>query len=258
MVPAMTTMPVGSGWAWSRPVPWLLAWRYFRTTRRDASIRFLSTMTTGGIALGVAALVLAVAALSGFQAELLRQILSQTPALQIQLQDGEATRIGEAMRIARETVPGSRLQQILVGRGLVAEGGGLEPVEVVGYEREIPVWFPGLERTGDPGIVLPAALARVWGVTAGDTVELVSPRPQLSPVGLIPRSRFLRVEGVYDADRVEEEERRVAVPLAVAQTLLWPGDRRIDIEPGSGTSVTRSAAALRDRLGEDAAVVTAR
>ena len=70
-------------WYWSLPVSWLLALRYFRSTRKDASIRFLSSMTSGGIALGVSALVLAVAALSGFQARLLEQILARTPELQI-------------------------------------------------------------------------------------------------------------------------------------------------------------------------------
>jgi len=67
---------------------WHVALRYCRSTRADAHIRVLSTLTGGGLALGTAALVLALAALSGFQNHLLAAARTYSPALQIELAGG--------------------------------------------------------------------------------------------------------------------------------------------------------------------------
>ena len=60
------------------PLPLWVAIRYLKSTRRDAFITFLSMTAAGGIALGVAALILALAALSGFQAALKGEVLART------------------------------------------------------------------------------------------------------------------------------------------------------------------------------------
>ncbi|KAB2954772.1 MAG: lipoprotein-releasing system transmembrane subunit LolC, partial [Thermoanaerobaculia bacterium] len=61
--------------------PFLVARRFLRSTRRDAFTSFLSAVAAGGIGLGVAALVLALAALAGMQRLLRAEILARTPAL---------------------------------------------------------------------------------------------------------------------------------------------------------------------------------
>ena len=202
---------VASRWAWGRSATLLIAWRYFRSTRKDASIRFLSTMTAGGIALGVAALVLAVAALAGFQTELLSQILARTPALQVLVGDPLAA---QELRSVLEEMEGIEVQELLVGRGLLAERGKLQPVEIVGYEKSVPRWFPDLALGDGEGMILSLSLARRWGVDDGQVLEVISPRPQLSPLGLIPRNRFLPLQGTFSGGRLAEHEGRIAMPLS--------------------------------------------
>jgi len=68
-----------------RSFPLLVALRYLRSTRRDAFTSFLSAVAAGGIGLGVAALVLALAALAGMQRLLRAEILARTPALVLTL-----------------------------------------------------------------------------------------------------------------------------------------------------------------------------
>jgi len=67
------------------PFPVLLAVRYLRSTRRDAFASFLSAVAAGGIGLGVAALVLSLAVISGFQEALRSELVGRTPQILIDL-----------------------------------------------------------------------------------------------------------------------------------------------------------------------------
>ena len=243
-------------WSWSLPVPLMLALRYARSSRREASVRFLSGVTAGGIALGVGALILAVAALSGFQATLLDEVLSRSPRLQVGVSPGadlEAVRQAVAADPAVEST-----QAILVGTGWIVHQGRLQACELYGVEREVPAWFPGRAGESVEGLVVPDALARGFGLETGESVRVISPRPTLTPFARqIPRSRSLRVTGIFEAGRSEDFEARAVVPLAVAESLLWGTDRRLDLTV-EVAEVPAAAARLRAALPSGVTVVTYR
>ncbi|MEE9561567.1 MAG: lipoprotein-releasing system transmembrane subunit LolC, partial [Thermoanaerobaculia bacterium] len=67
------------------PFSLYVALRYLKSTRRDALITFLSATAAGGVGLGIAALILALAALTGFQAALRQEILTRTPQIEVEL-----------------------------------------------------------------------------------------------------------------------------------------------------------------------------
>jgi lipoprotein-releasing system permease protein len=197
-------------------------------------------VAAGGIALGVAALVLALAALSGFQQALRGEILARTPHLEVELPAG--TDVGAA-RAAMLRVPGVRAAQAVVqGRGWLVAGGKAQAAEILGFEGPVPRFFPGAAG-GAPGLYLSAALARRWGLAAGDTVQVVSPRPTLTPFGPQPRVRALPLAGVFASGRTAQEE-RAAVPLAVAEALFAGGEPRLELEAGD----LEAAVALRARV----------
>ena len=111
-------------------MPLVLALRYARSSRREASVRFLSAVTASGIALGVGALILAVAALSGFQTTLLTEVLARSPRLQIQLPPGVD---GDAARRLVEAQPEvESVQTLLLGNGWLVHEGRLQACEVYG------------------------------------------------------------------------------------------------------------------------------
>ncbi len=209
---------------WGLPAPWIVALRYFRSSRRDASVRLLTSLTGGGIALGVASLVLAVAALSGFQSHTLEDVLSRTPALQI---SGQPSDWSEIRRTVEGHVGPLAVQRLVVGRGWIADHGLLQSVEFIAYERNLPLWFPG--SSGSEGLRVPSSLAARWNLQVGERVEVVSPRPQLSPVGPIPRNRFMEVRGQWDPGRTTDLLDRVAVPISQMKGLLWESDVRLDL-----------------------------
>jgi len=211
------------------PFPVILALRYLRSTRRDAFASFLSAVAAGGLALGVAALILSLAVISGFQDALRGELLGRTPQIEVDLPAGLPAEAAVAAREAVKKVPGVRAAQVQVrGGGWVVDAGKVQAVELVGCEGQVPNSFPGA--AGKPaGLYVPAALAARWGLVPGKMVDLVSPRPTLTPFGPQPRVRSMAVAGTYQSGRTQEERERVALPRAVAETLLGGADRRLEV-----------------------------
>jgi lipoprotein-releasing system permease protein len=208
-------MPEGPGLLWRLPFPLLLALRYLRSTRRDAFVSFLSAVAAGGIGVGVAALVLALAALAGLQQALRGEVLARTPHLEVELpgRDGAAVLQERLLRL-----PGVvDAQEAVRGRGWIESGGLVQPVEIVGFSGLVPRFFPGAEGKA-PGLYVSDELAKRWSLEPGDEIEVVSPQPTLTPLGPQPRVRSLRLAGTFASGRTEEVE-RIALPLAVARPL---------------------------------------
>jgi lipoprotein-releasing system permease protein len=231
----------------------MLALRYLRSTRRDAFTSFLSAVAAGGIGLGVAALVLALAALAGMQRALRAEMLSQTPALAVTLPAGaDAHELRAALGREPEVVA---VQRVLLGRGWLLAGARVSPVELVGFEGALPASFPGAAG-GYPGLYLASEDLARSGLAPGDVVTLASPRPTLTPLGPQPRLLSMRIEGAYEASRVASES-RAALPLERAEILLG-GDRpmRLELATRDLDGALALADRWRDRLPEGARIET--
>lgn len=223
------------------PFPLLLALRYLRSTRRDAFASFLSAVAAVGIALGVAALILSLAALSGFQALVKDEVLARTPHVEVEL-PAEAD-AGAALAAAEAVKGVEAVRSVVRGRGWVVVAGTVRPAEVVGFEGGVPRSFPGA--AGLPaGLYLDDVLTVALGLEPGEPVTLVSPRPTLTPFGPQPRTRSVALAGSFEATRGQEERARVAVPLAVADSLFGRPPRRLEIT----TAGLEAAPAVARRL----------
>ena len=229
---------------------WHVALRYFRSTRADAHIRVLSSLTAGGLAVGTAALVLALAALSGFQNHLLRDLAQHTPTLQVELGgrvDSATGVVGSAASIVdrvRATQGVLTAQELLYARGWLVDRRGVVAVEVVGYEKAPPAWIP-VEAAAAPGLIVPLQVALRMGLTVGGSARVASPRSSLTPVGPRPRVRTLPVAAIYDAERAGYEDLPVLLPLEQAAALFAGGDRRLDLTLAPAVDPEGVAADLR-------------
>lgn len=219
------------------PLPLLLALRYARGGRRDAQVRFLSNLATGGVALGVGALVLVLSGLAGLQGFLREDVLARTPHLEIELPAGAA---GPPELVSRiEALPGVlEARPLLRGRGWLLAGRGAVAVDVVGFEGELPAFFPRSEEqrraaTGGDGVYVGDALALRYDLREGRLVEIVSPRPTLTPFGPQPRLHSVRVAGSYTTGHTENRENRIGLPLALAEKLFGSRQRRIEVRAAS-------------------------
>jgi lipoprotein-releasing system permease protein len=205
-----------------------------RSARRDAFVNFLSSVAAGGIALGVAALVLALAALAGLQDALRSEVLERTPHLEIEL---PAAADVAAIRARIEGLDGVvRAQEIVRGRGWLRSGGLVQPAEILGYSGDLPSFFPGAVKTLE-GLYIGADLATRWGLLVGDQLEVISPLPTLGPLGPQPRVRSLPLVGTFETGRTEEIE-RLALPIEMARTLTPRGRSSIVVTTQSLETAT--------------------
>lgn len=225
-----------AAWQMGLPLPVLLALRYLRSGRRDAYVSFLSLLATGGITLGVAALILVLGGLSGLQDFLRRDVLSRTPHVEIEAPAG--TDLAALSDLVLE-VPGVvSSQQVLRGRGWLLFGGGAVSVRAIGFEGDLPRSFqlsepeigPASRPSSEAGLVLGDALARRWALSVGDLVDVVSPRPTLTPLGPQPRIHRLPVSGIFRTGRTEDGEHRIALPLQTARRLFGDRQGRLEVQ----------------------------
>ncbi|HKV12701.1 MAG TPA: FtsX-like permease family protein [Thermoanaerobaculia bacterium] len=236
------------------PFPAILALRYLRSTRRDAFASFLSIVAAGGLALGVMALILSLAVISGFQSALRSELLGRTPQIEVELPPGADA---EAARNAVLKTPGVVSTQILVrGGGWLVDEGKVQPVELVGFEGQVPPSFPGA--AGRPeGLYVTSALATRWGLRPGDTLEVVSPRPTLMPFGgPQPRVRSVPLAGTYEVGKTQEDRERAALPRKIAESLLGSTHRRLEVTAGDLDAAVDVAERLPEALPEGSVVRT--
>ncbi|MEM8961758.1 MAG: FtsX-like permease family protein, partial [Acidobacteriota bacterium] len=116
------------------------------------------------------------------------------------------------------------------------------------FEGTLPSTFVDASETVE-GLYLPERLVRSWGLIEGETLELVSPRPSLTPFGPQPRTRRLGLVGTFSSGSTESvDEQRAAIPLDAARRLF--GDRlmRIEVRTQDLEAARRSAASLEAEL----------
>lgn len=234
------------------PLPFLLARRYLRSTRRDAFVRFLAAAATAGIALGAAALVLALALLAGFQEALKAEILARTPPLEIELPPGGDLEAAAAA-VASMAAP-ARVLRVASGRGWAVGEGRVRPVELRGYEGELPPTFPGATARR-PGLYVGDRLAEAWALSPGDALELASNRPAMTPFGRQPRSRRVELAGTFASSRTADLD-VVALPLAEAMPLLGEESLRLQVASGDLAGAVELAGRLQAALPAGSVVRT--
>ena len=235
------------------PFPAVLALRYLKSTRKDAFASFLSAVAAGGIALGVAALILSLAVISGFQDALRSEILGRTPQVEVELPSGADA---AAARRAVLAVPGVRAAQLQVrGGGWIVAEGKVQPVELVGIEGAVPRSFPGA--AGRPeGLYVPRALGERWALHRGQPLRIASPRPTLTPFGPQPRVRSLPLDGFYESGRTQQERERVALPLRAAESLVGGSRHLLEVTAADLDEALRVADRLPAALPPGAEVRT--
>ncbi|WP_423679526.1 lipoprotein-releasing ABC transporter permease subunit [Undibacterium sp. WLHG33] len=196
---------------------WLVGLRYTRAGRRsgrNSFISFISMISMFGIALGVAALIIVLSVMNGFQKEVRDRMLSvlshievfdaagsmpdwKNTALQAQKNSSVVASApyvdGQAMIIRDDVMRGVILRGVLPDQ---------EPkVSEVATKIKVGRWED--LRPGEFNIILGTALASSLHVRVGDKVTLAAPEGQMTPAGMVPRLKAFNVVGIFDAGHYE-------------------------------------------------------
>ena len=200
------------------PYEFLLGWRYTRAgraTRRNGFISFISGVSMLGIGLGVAALIIVLSVMNGFQKEVRDRMLGVLSHIEVFTPHGEALPdVARTLREVRTHPEVIGAAPFIAAQGLLARGEDMKGVLVRGID---PALEPGVTslaadmaqtvlpqlQPGQFGIVLGGALAQGLGVTVGDVVTLIAPSGQVTPAGVVPRLKQMTVVGVFDSGHYE-------------------------------------------------------
>ncbi|HEY0721679.1 MAG TPA: lipoprotein-releasing ABC transporter permease subunit [Gammaproteobacteria bacterium] len=218
-----------------RPLEIFIGLRYTRAKRRNHFISFISLTSMVGIALGVTALITVLSVMNGFENELRQRILGMTSHATISTYGGDMHEwaeirplvnqhehvIGSAPYIQKEgmLINGEAVNGAVI-RGIVP---ALEP-EVSEVTNKLVEGSINDLREGEFGIILGAALARQLGVLVGDKVTLVAPSANVTPAGVMPRTRRFTVVGVFEVGMYEYDSALAMINISDAQKLYKMDD----------------------------------
>ncbi len=217
------------------PYELLIGWRYTRAGRssaRNGFISFISGVSMLGIALGVAALIIVLSVMNGFQKEVRDRMLAVVAHIELLAPGGEGfADVAGLMRQARQhpavlAAAPFVAQQALMARGDEMRGAmvrGIAPeleTQVTDFTLQLPPAVRAALQADSFNVVLGGELARALGVQVGDRVTLVAPGGQVTPAGVMPRLKQLTVAGLFDSGHYEYDATLVLLHVDDAQRIF--------------------------------------
>lgn len=218
------------------PYELFIGMRYTRAKRRNHFISFISFTSMVGIGLGVAALIVVLSVMNGFQEELRSRILGVASHLQI---TGPNNALSDWQTLSSQlhyvpSVEGDA--PYIMAQGMLSNGQAVQGAIVRGILplAEVRVSDLGEKmragkihdlRSGEFGIVLGAELAQSLGVILGDKVVLMAPQGQFTPTGVVPRIKQFTVVGVFQIGMYEYDSGLALIHLDDAAKLYRMGDQ---------------------------------
>lgn len=216
------------------PYELVLGWRYTRAgraTRRNGFISFISGVSMLGISLGVAALIIVLSVMNGFQKEVRDRMLSVVSHIEVfgpgggMLPDYNRT-LTEAR--ANPEVVGAA--PFVAAQSLMARGEDMRGAIVRGIDPRLEGQVTDLAAASGPtlaklvpgqfGVVLGGELARNLGVREGDPVTMIAPGGQVTPAGVVPRLKQMTVVGTFDSGHFEYDSGLVLMHVEDAQRMF--------------------------------------
>ena len=247
-----------------KPFELFLALRYLRAKGQRASLSLFVWIGIGGVFLGVSALIVVLATMTGFQEGIKEKIIAANPHILLMEAGGrgiegwpELTKKVAPVGGVHSATPFVLQQALFTSPGGGATGGLLRGLDLASKPvREHLVaqvragsLDPLVRGDGDPAILLGRELARTLGVVPGDQVTVISPQGAMTAVGLVPKMRRFRVAGFVEIGMYEYDSTLALTTLALAQEFAGLGDRVTGIEvrlddPWDAKAVGRRIAAV--------------
>jgi len=218
-----------------------VAARYLKAKRRQAVVGVVTGISVAGVAAGVAALVIALAITNGMRRDLQDRLLGSTAHVQLMRIKDDGIRnwrplLERLSHLPHVTAASPGLyEQVLVARG-ARDGGALIEGIVPEHERTVSdiltTTTPGavdeLEPRAEtqegnsemPPIVLGKDLAETIGAAVGDSVMVISPQGEMTPVGVFPKVLRFRLAGTFHSGFYQYDAQMGFLRLADAQTLF--------------------------------------
>lgn len=216
-----------------------IALRYLRAKRKQTLLSAVSLIAVIGFILGVMALIIALALMTGFQEDIQSKILGASAHVILYPTGARGIRdYNNTIDIVRKNSDVVSVSGVIYGKVMIYTAGGAEGIVLKGIDptREKTVTdltssldADALKALNDPNqerdpIVLGVDLANTLHVKKGEIVTLVSPEALLTPLGLMPKFKKLKVVGTFQSGMYEYDQNWALVSMKTAQRLFSLGD----------------------------------
>jgi lipoprotein-releasing system permease protein len=208
-----------------------MAGRYLRGRGRRA-ISGITAIAMGGVFVGVAAILIVLSVENGFHQELRDRILGATPHVVVAKYSYEPIPfpLADTLELEIARVPGVlSVAPFIYAKTLVRTENGVEGVVIRGVDPEHEHEITGISGTivqgqfnfDSSGVVIGVELARMLGLSVGDTLNLASPfGGTMTAFGFLPRTKYFRVNGIFDSGMYEYNSSFIYLSLAGIQQFL--------------------------------------
>lgn len=225
------------------PYEFLIGLRYLRAKRKSTFISIITFISTAGVALGVMALIVVLAVMTGFEEDLKDKILGTNAHVVVLKNTGHIEDYVPVMEKLKR-VPGVVAatpfiySQVMLSTGPNVSGvvlRGIEPktdLQVTNLGKSLVEGTLGALETTDqtgaaepapPGVIIGRELAKNLNLSVGDMVNVVSPLGNLTPFGMVPKMKRFRVAGLFNTGMFEYDSSLAYIGIHEAQDFLSLG-----------------------------------
>ena len=206
---------------------WTLSGRYLRARRSEGMISVIAGFSFAGIMLGVATLIIVMAVMNGFRAQLLEKILGF---------EGHAVAVGSPEPIANYEAISDRIKlvggvtavipfvegQVMASSSYSSTGAIVRGMSEASLQ-QLPGVVNGVELgtlenfDSSDGVAIGVGMATRHGVSVGDNITLISPHGPVTPFGRVPRIQPFKVVAIFKIGMSQYDKSIVFMPLELAQ-----------------------------------------
>lgn len=186
--------------------------------RKDRFVSFIAVSSMAGIALGVAALIIVLSVMNGFQTQVRDRMLSILPHIELYVAGSNHQEVLSHWKSLADKLSENRsvmgTAPFVASQAMLVRGDKLQGVQIRGIDPELEPEVSDLAqqmvfndlstlKSGEFGLVLGNQLANLLGVTVGDNVMVMAPQGSISPAGFSPRMRQFKVVALYSSGHYE-------------------------------------------------------
>jgi len=228
----------------------MIGLRYLKSRRQQRFISIISVITIAGVAIGVMALIIVLSVMTGFESDLKDKILGVNSHLVVLQYGGFMLDSDEVLGVVREIPEVVDASPFIYSQVMMSSGGNVSGVVLRGVDPKNASNVDKLESymtegsmnnlavEGDsdkkllPGVIIGSELADLLGIGHMDTVDMISPTGNLTPMGVAPKMQKYKVVGIFKSWMYEYDTTLAFVSIADAQSFLNTPEEVTGIEIG--------------------------
>ncbi len=214
------------------PYEIFISLRYLKTKKRYGTVSLNTFISIAGVVIGVATSIITLAVMTGFQGYFREKILSAMPHIVVMEFTGTGVKDQQALQNKVEKVPHVvATTPFIYGQSMLTAQDRMQGVVVRGIDPSTEPKVTDLARNMTagtlkdlenspsrlPGIIIGEDLARKLGVSVGESVTMVNPLGEETPMGLIPKMKKFIVVGLFDAGMYDYNMTFVYIAIPDAQ-----------------------------------------